>query len=471
MDTVGEHAVVVGASMGGLLAARVLAEAYDRVTVLERDELPASAAPRKGVPQGRHGHGLHPRGLAVLDDLFPGFSTEVAAAGGPVFPSSAVRGVINGHTLCRVDVGAPLLSASRPFLEAEVRRRVEDLDAASIVDGCDVAGLTIAPSGDRVTGVRLLRRRNGSAEETLDADLVVCATGRAGRTLGWLDELGFPLPTVDELRTGVVYATRQLRFAEGALGEDRILFVGPEPGRPTGMYLAEQEEGWSVVTVFGYRGHEPPRDSKGFTAFATSVAPELASAFAGAEPQSGVFPYRLPSSLWRRYDRLPRFPEGLLVFGDAICSFNPRYGQGMTVAALQAVALRRELHRRRFDARRFFRAAARPIGDAWDLATGSDLSLPQVPGERPAKVRFFNAYVGRLLEAAEQDAALSRAFLRTIGMLDRPTALLRPSVAVRVVRHAVTRRPVPISPRPAGAALSQPVALPPTPKPEKSTVP
>jgi 2-polyprenyl-6-methoxyphenol hydroxylase-like FAD-dependent oxidoreductase len=453
MHTIGEHAVVVGASMGGLLAARVLAEAYERVTIVERDELAASPGPRKGVPQGRHGHGLHPRGLQVLEELFPAFASEIATAGAPVFSSSAIRGVIGGHPLSRADVGAPWLSASRPFLEGHVRRRVTELDSVSIVDGCDVVGLTVGTSGDRVTGVRLLRRRDGSTEETRAADLVVCATGRAGRTLGWLDDLGFPRPAVDELRTGVVYATRQLRFPDGALGKDRIVFVGPQPGRLTGMYLAEQEDGWWVLTVFGYQGHEPPRDPEGFTGFAASVAPDLASVLAVAEPCSDVFVHRLPSSLWRRYERLRRFPDGFLVFGDAICSFNPIYGQGMTVAALQALALRRELHRRRFDARRFFRAAARPIGDAWDLATGSDLSLPEVPGPRSAKVRFLNAYVDLLLGVAERDATVSRAFFRTIGMLDRPPALLRPAVVGRVLGGALAGHSVATFPRPATAAM------------------
>jgi 2-polyprenyl-6-methoxyphenol hydroxylase-like FAD-dependent oxidoreductase len=450
MRHIGEHAVVVGASMGGLLAARVLTEAYERVTVVERDELAGSPAPRKGVPQGRHGHGLHPRGLQVLDELFPGFATDAASAGAPVFTSAAIRGVIGGHELCRADVGAPLLSASRPFLETLVRRRVAELQSVSILDGCDVVGPKVAPSADGLTGVRVLRRRDGSAEEALDADLVVCATGRAGRTLGWLDELGFPRPQVNELKTGVVYATRQMRLPAGALEADRIVVVGPQPGRPTGMYLAEQELGWWVLTVFGYQGHEPPRTPEGFAAFASSVAPDLADVLDDAEPLSDVFSYRLPSSLWRRYDRLRRFPGGFLVFGDAICSFNPIYGQGMTVAALQAMALRRLLSRRRFSALRFFHAASRPIGDAWDLATGSDLALPEVAGPRPPKVRFLNAYVDRLLKTAEQQPTVSRAFLRTIGMLDRPSALLRPSVAARVIGPTRPGRPGPVHHRPQG---------------------
>ena len=252
----GDHAVVIGASMGGLLAARVLADAFDQVTILEHDELPARTQDRKGVPQGRHGHGLHPAGLQVLEDLFPGFTAEAAADGAPVFASTTIRGVVAGHPMRRADVGAPLLSTSRPFLEGLVRRRVAGLDGVSIVDGCDVVG-PVHPGGNRITGVRVLRRRDGSAEEVLDADLVVDATGRAGQALRWLDELGFPRPAQEEVHVGVAYATRHVRLPAGALGPDRIVVVGPRPGHLRGMYLAEQEDGWSILTVFGYRGNEP----------------------------------------------------------------------------------------------------------------------------------------------------------------------------------------------------------------------
>ena len=449
MGNHGDHAVVIGASMGGLLAARVLTDAFDQVTILERDELPAGAQARKGVPQGRHGHGLHPAGLQVLEDLFPGFTAEAAADGAPVFASTAIRGVVAGHPMCRADVGAPLLSTSRPFLEGLVRRRVAGLDAVSMVDGCDVVG-PVHPAGDRITGVRVLRRRDGSTEEVLDADLVVDATGRGGQALRWLDQIGFPRPAEEEVHVGVAYATRHIRLPAGALGPDRIVVVGPRPGHPRGMYLAEQEDGWSILTVFGYRGNEPTRDPGGFMAFVHTVAPpDLAAALEEAEPVTDVVTHRLPSSLRRRYERLRRFPEGLLVFGDAICSFNPIYGQGMTVAALQAVALRNEVRRRRLDARRFFRAAARPVGDAWDLATGSDLSLPEVPGPRSRKVRILNAYVERLLRAAEEDPTVARAFLRTIAMLDRPPSLLRPTIAARVTRAGLAAH------RPTGGPTSR----------------
>jgi 2-polyprenyl-6-methoxyphenol hydroxylase-like FAD-dependent oxidoreductase len=440
MKTIGEHAVVIGASMGGLVAARVLSDAYERVTVLERDELPVEPTSRKGVPQGRHGHALHPRGQQVLDELFPGFTSEVEADGAPLLNTTAIRLELGGHALRRADVGAPILSASRPFLEGHVRRRVEALDRVAIIDGCDVAGPIVSAGCDHIEGVRFLRRHDRSDEEMLDADLVVDATGRAGRALRWLDELGFDRPPESELRVDMAYSSRHVRLPEGAFGDDHIVVIGPEPGRMTGMYFAHQEHGWWILTVFGYGEHRPPRDAAGFADFVRQTAPaDLVPSLERAEPFSEVFTHRLPSNLRRRYEDLRRFPAGLLVFGDAICSFNPIYGQGMTVATLQAMALRRELRRGRLDARRFFRAASKPVNDAWDLATGSDLALPEVEGDRTAKVRVLNAYVDRVMRCAETEDSLARAFMRVVGMLDRPPTLMRPAVAVRVARDAFRR--------------------------------
>ena len=445
--TIGEHAIVIGASVGGLLAARALTEAYDRVTIIERDQLPATAQSRKGVSQGRHAHVLLPSGQRVLEELFVGLADEVVADGGVRFRTSAFRPVFGGHAFCRADVGTAL-SVSRPFLEAHIRRRVVALDNVTIIERCEVVGPTT--DGSRVTGVRARRRQAGSAEEAVDAELVVDASGRGGRALTWLDGLGYERPPEDELRVGVRYATRHLRLREGALGDDRAVGVGAVPGRPTGMYAAAQEHGWWICTLFGYEAHPPSTEPGQFNRFLGSLAPaDVAAAVEAAEPLTDVVTHAFPSNLWRRYDKLRRFPAGLLVFGDAICSFNPIYGQGMSVAALEAIVLRRELARAQqrgqggVDWRRFFRGVRRPISDAWDLATGADLALPEVPGRRPLKVKLLGYYVDRVQRAAHVDPAVAAAFLRVTALLDRPPALLRPSIMVRAIRHGGSRTAAP----------------------------
>ena len=424
MRRIGEHAVVIGGSVAGLLAARALTDAYERVTVVERDELAEGVAPRRSVPQGRHAHALLPHGQVCLERLLPGFCRELVAAGAAECAVlEQMRFVIGGHELARAATGASSIFASRPFIEGHVRRRVRALPAVEAIDRCDVLGLTT--EAGRVAGVRILRRADGSAEEVLAADLVVAATGRDARVPAWLEGLGHPRPTEERLAVGVAYASRRLRLPDGALGGDGMVLIGAVPDRPRCLFLFSQEHGGWILSVGGYGPeHRPPTDLDGHTAFAATVAPpDVAEAIAAAEPLDEPVAHAFPASVRRRYERLRSFPEGLLVVGDAICSFNPTYGQGMTVAAAEAVALHECLEDGPRDlARRFFAAAAAPVDHAWTLSTGADLALPAVAAPRPRRVRMLNAYMRRLHATAEGDPLVAGAFIAVVGMREPPPA-------------------------------------------------
>ena len=230
MQRIGEHAVVIGASMAGLLAARVLADAYERVTVIERDRLPVGIEARRGVPQGAHAHTLLPRGQACLEELLPGIVAELIAAGAPTYAAmNEMRVVLGGHPFARAELGARSLIASRPLLEGHVRRRVRALANVELRDRIDALGLEPGADGQRIAGVRVLSRADSSAAETLQADLVVCATGRGARVPAWLEALGHPRPVEQRLAVDVGYATRHLRLPAGALDGDRLVLVGPRP--------------------------------------------------------------------------------------------------------------------------------------------------------------------------------------------------------------------------------------------------
>ena len=296
-----QHAVVIGASMAGLLAARAVAETHERVTIVERDELPAGAEQRRAVPQGRHVHALLPRGQKELELLLPGITAELLDAGALTYEAlSEMYFSVLGHPLARVALNRDTVLASRPLIEAHVRRRVSALPGVEIRDRCDVAGLVA--SADRITGVRVLPRADGSAEELLAADLVVAAGGRAGRLPAWLEGLGYPRPQEERVVIDLMYASRPIRVAPGALGPDKLVLIGARPGLPRTLALAAQEQGRWLLTLAGYRGHHPPTDDAGFVAFA---AERRAAGRRGRDP-------RRRAARRGRHARLPRQPAAPL---------------------------------------------------------------------------------------------------------------------------------------------------------------
>ncbi len=432
------HAVVLGASMAGLLAARVLAEHHDRVTLVDRDPVAVLAGPRRGVPQGRHIHVLHPRGLQVLEELFPGLADTLAADGAVAGDLGlGVRAILSGHHLRQVPFGRRGVLCTRPFLEDRVRARVLALPNVGVQHAA-VAGLIGSTREGRVTGVRLAPPAGGE-ERAVAGDLVVDATGRGSRIPAVLAQLGYGQPADERVEIGLVYATRLFRLRPGALGGDVAIVHGATPDRPRSGFLAEVEGGRHLGTMAGVLGDVPPVDRAGFTAFAATLQhPDIAEALVGAEPLDDGVAIRFPASVRRHYERLPDLPAGLLAVGDGVCSFNPVYGQGMTVAALEAELLRDVLAGEPVpDPRRWFRAVARVVDAPWQVAVGADLAFPDVPGRRTIQVRLANAYLPRLHAAATRDAALSGAFARVVGLIDRPAALMRPDRVARVAAGMV----------------------------------
>lgn len=457
----GHRAVILGASMAGLLAARILSDRFREVWLIERDVLPQGAAPRKGTPQAVHPHGLLARGREVLESLFPGYTDALVAQGAMLGDlGTEVAFDAGGHRLAMQRTGQPGVGVSRLAIEAEVRRRVLARPGIRLLDGTDVVEPVHDAARARVTGVRHRRRdaEEGAGLQTLDADLVVDCTGRGSRTPAWLSAWGYPAAHEEQVHVGIVYASRYYvrdgAHAHGRNGLDKAAVIcgaTPELPRP-GVLIAQEPSAagetprW-VVGLGGYTGDQPPATPEGLLDYARRLgSPEILRLVEEGRPIGPVIRYGLPHSQWRHYERLARFPAGYLVMGDAIASFNPVYGQGMTVAACEALALRDALaHRRGLDGvhRRYFVAAAKAVAVPWQLAVGSDLALPSVPGPRPLGVRLVNAYIARLTRAARHDARLARAFLRVVHLMAPPASLFAPHLVARALwggRHG--RQPV-----------------------------
>lgn len=432
-----EHAVVVGASVAGLLAARVLADHYDRVTVIDRDRLPDGVADRRAVPQGRHAHSLLPHGQDCLEELLPGSGEELAAAGAVRCRRlDDMRLVVGGHELHRISTDGYSLYASRAFFEAHIRGRVMALPNVGVRDGCDVLALTATPDGARVTGVRVMTREDGAAAEAVQADLVVAATGRGARVPSWLDEIGGPRPVEERVEVDVVYASRHVRLPEDGLLGDKMLLCSASAERPTALFVFPQEGGRHIVSTGGFGAeHHPPTDPGALMEYAAAAAPaDLCDVVRQAEPTDDVVTQRFPSDVRRRYDLLDTLPEGLVLSGDAVCSFNPTYGQGMTVAAAEAVALRDCLAEGPEELGRRHLAASAPIVDhAWRMSTTADLDIPHVRGTRTDETREFGDYLRLVQARAEDDPAVAGTLAGVMGMVVPLAALTAPPIRERVV--------------------------------------
>ena len=427
-------AVVIGAGIAGLAMAGTAAERFDRVLLLDRDQLPDTATPRRGVPQSYHGHVLLAAGQAALEELFPGVRDELVAAGALPFDFGVALGFYRyGAVWSRVPSGLEMLAMTRPLLELTLRRRIAALPNVRIRPSVAVAGLT--GDGTRVTGVVL------DDGETVPADLVLDATGRGMRSDRWLGALGLPTPDVVEVKIGVRYATQLVRCDDGDLADTAGMLVLPTPPaeKRTGLALAVEGDRW-LVGLGGWHGEHPTPDPDGFRAYAKSLPePTIGDLLARAEPVTDIVAFQFPSSRRRRFELLREPPGGYLAVGDAICSFNPVYGQGMTVAALEAAALGRLLDRVPDNsgrlARAFYREAARIIRTPWQFAVGADFVYPETTGPRPRAIPLLNRYSTRLQLAARTDPELRRTFTWVQQLVTPPGALFTPRVIARVLRR------------------------------------
>jgi 2-polyprenyl-6-methoxyphenol hydroxylase-like FAD-dependent oxidoreductase len=435
------HAVVIGASIAGLLAARALSDAFSRVTVFDRDILPDGPDTRRGAPQGRQAHALLARGADALDQLFPGFVTEMIASGAVAGdPQRDFYWYLDGHRLRPAPSGLTNIALTRPLIESLIRTRTAALDGVRIVGSRVVTGL-VTDQG-RVTGVRVSGGDAGT-EESVPADLVVDAAGRGSRAHVWLRELGYPDPPASGVRTDVVYVSRHYRrephHLDGRIGAAIVGF----PGLPRGAAVIRQEDDQFVVLLCGMLGEDPPTDDEGMLAFAESLpATDVAEVLRSAKPLDDPAKMRYPASQWHHYEKLARHPEGFLVTGDALCNFNPVYGQGMTIAALEALTLKRLLADGPVDLpRRFYAATAKFLSQAWSVSTGADLRFPEVEGKRTPVDGLVNRYLDRYRIAASADPVLGTAFLRVTNMIDPPIRLMAGRHILRVFRSAKKARP------------------------------
>jgi 2-polyprenyl-6-methoxyphenol hydroxylase-like FAD-dependent oxidoreductase len=446
------HALVIGGSIAGLLAAWVLADHVEQVTIIERDHLPTTPTFRPGVPQAHHYHFLLVRGRQLLEMLFPGLGADLIAAGALLMDWSAdlERFGPPGQAQ-RFSSDLHSYACSRDLLEWSVRRRVAQHPRIHFREGCRVVDLVFDQNSSRITGVWLAPRSTPVADRTeatsLSADLVVDASGRTARTPQWLAAHGYPTPTETVVDSSTGYATRYYELDPSSQRDWQGLVIYT---RTYGASLLPLEGGrWSVLLT-GMGEHAPPTDEAGFMEFIRNLSrPDLYTALEHARPLSPIYGYRRTENRWRHYERLDRRPENFLVLGDAVCALNPIYGQGMTTAALGAITLDRCLRRSGWGkhpvertglAARFQRQLARTLHTSWLLATSADTATVRNAGDGRRSTRLIHAYMDQLYLVTRRNRRVALARYRVAHLVSPPISLLHPGVALPVIANWVRTR-------------------------------
>jgi 2-polyprenyl-6-methoxyphenol hydroxylase-like FAD-dependent oxidoreductase len=431
--------------MAGLLAARVLSSYFTRVTIVERDALHDYPETRKGQPQASHLHGLLAAGLQTMLAYLPDLRQALIAGGAVVGDmGETMNWYTHGGFRKPLHLGMEGVLASRPYLELLVRERVQALPNVTVRDMSAVRQLLLTPDRARVTGVLVQQRGDGQEPEALPADLVIDCSGRGSRLPQWLRELGYPQAPETVVQVNVEYVSRFYRRDLADPRAEQWTLITPEPPadqRFGGLFPVEGPR-W-LVSLGGRNGDYPRKDEAAYLAFARSLpVPDIHQIISRAEPLSDIVAHRFPSSLRRHYEKMTRFPAGLLALGDAVCCFNPTYGQGMTAAALQARELDRLLQERpRLEglAPAFFQRAAKVTDIPWQLAVGQDFLFPGTIGDKPRGTDFINRYVARVHRATHHDTVVGAAFLRVMNLLAPPPSLFDPRIFWRVLRSGRPR--------------------------------
>ncbi|MDO3680902.1 FAD-dependent oxidoreductase [Paenibacillus ehimensis] len=441
-----KRALVIGGSMAGMLAARVLSEHYDEVLVVDKDDFPDKPGNRPGTPQAYHPHRLLPRGKLILESLFPGWQDDLLAQGAFAKEGKRIRSVsVYGtmEVIDRKDAGA-----SRALLEWVIRHRLQAISNVRFVHGQEATGLLMDSGGTKVTGVTIRERGKTTQPATIEADLVLDASGRSSKLVKWLQALGYLVPEPECLKASLGYSTRYYRIPPHVAEQWSVIVTESVPAKGIGTAVFGPVEHDTAEVVLYYAGGKryPTTDAGLYEQeLAALLDPSIAELLQACEPLGPPRGYRVPECFRQRFERMERWPSGLLVMGDALCNFDPIYGQGITVAAIEAELLAAQLHERRTRPQPFFEREAirrmqEAIDPAWWLTVVADLCWPGVEytGSHSREgiafaQNYFELY--RKQAVGKPDMELFGKYMMMNGLLLSPRALLN-AEAVRAVLAA-----------------------------------
>lgn len=445
-----QRSIVIGGSIAGLLTARVLSDYCDEVIILERDQFPQVPASRGGVPQDRHGHLLMARGQQIIEKYLPQIREDFQANLPRIRWGLDTRVLMSGGWMKIADTGIRTYACSRLWLEHTMRQHILQLPNVTARENARVTDLTLDASGAAITG---LCYAQGKQQHSLTADLVVDASGKRSKAADWLAALGFGTVETTTIDPYMGYATRWYQKPQH-FSEDWKLYISyaqPENGLYRSGAIVEVEDNKWLVILGGTNKDYAPTDEAGYAEFLQSLAaPKLYDYLRMADPISPIYGYRQTANHWRHYEKMPRFPQRFIALGDAVCSFNPVYAQGMSVSALEADLLNDCLQRADGDAagdfaKQFQAHLATVVSEAWNLSAVADALLPEATGSKPNRlVLWGQRYITKLTELMPYDADVSGRFLSIMHMLGSPTSLFHPQVLWRFARFQMLRPQAPV---------------------------
>lgn len=447
-DNNSRQAIVIGGSIAGLLAARVLVDYFDQVTIVERDRFPEKPEPRQGVPQSHQLHVLLTQGQRILEQLFPGLTEELADNGAEAVDWTAdYQWLFLGGWGPRFPSGIITRSCTRNLLEALIRQRLAAYKSVEFLEAGTITGLLSNTGNTAVTGVQV-RQHNGTETE-LSAQLIVDASGRNSKTPQWLQTLGYEAPQENTVNSFLGYASRCYQSLSEEALDYKVLYLMPKaPDQSRGGVIYQVEGKHWIVTLIGVGQDYPPTDEADFLEFARSLPSlEVYEAIKDAQPISPIYGYRRTENCWRHYEQLSRFPENFVVVGDAVCAFNPVYGQGMTVAALGAMTLdqclKQQMQRNpdgnlKGLGKRFQKELSKVNTVPWLMATGDDFRWSTTEGGKPSVItRSLHWYLDQVMLVAGESTEVYKVLVEVIHFLKPPTAFLQSNILVKVLGHVM----------------------------------
>jgi 2-polyprenyl-6-methoxyphenol hydroxylase-like FAD-dependent oxidoreductase len=439
-------AIIIGGSMTGLIVAKVLINYFDKVTIIERDYFPEKPEFRQGVPQSIHAHLFLSRGKKILEQLFPGLIAELIENGAlETDVTEDWRYLLAGGWAPSFRSGISMPTCSRNLLENVIRQRLSNCRNLEFLEAHQVIGLVSTENNQCITGVKVKSQQN--RELKLSAQLVVDASGRNSQTPKWLESLGYQKPQETVINSFAGYATRWYQKPPkfDAPWKGLAIMHKPQDCKRIGALYPAENRTW-ILTMAGIGKDYPPTDEDGFLEFARSLrSSEIYEAIKDAQPISPIYSYRRTENRLRHYDKLAKLPENFVVMGDAVCSFNPVYGQGITVAALSSLTLIDCLEKPKFNrtnqslfglSQYFQKQIAEINKTPWLMATSDDLRWSTTIGAKPNfKMRFMHGYIEKVTNSACHSKHIYKTLVEVSHMLKPPSALFTPSVLFKVLSY------------------------------------